>query len=76
MEEVVDEAQEAIIKKTQRLKEAKKKLEELKVTFVAERDEQVAVVRMKFELDKLWDIEALSKNFDKVWYCEREEWTA
>jgi hypothetical protein len=49
------------------------------VTLAAERDEQVAAVRMECELNKLRDIEALRKNFDKereAWYREKEEWTA
>ena len=64
------------MEKTQQLEEAEKKLDELEVTFAAKRDDQVAAVRMECVLDKLQDIEALRKNFDKerqAWY--HEEWT-
>ena len=60
-----DEAQAAIVEKERQLAEAEKKLGEAEVTFAAKCDEQVTAVRMECELDKLWDIEALCKNFDK-----------
>ena len=66
---LLEEAQAAIAEKERQLAEAKetfeKHLGEVEVTFAGQHDEQVAAVRMECELDKLRDIEALRKNFDK-----------
>ena len=78
LKSLVDEVQAAVTEKTRLVEEAEKKLDELEVTLAASRDEQVAAVRMECKLDKLRDIEALRKNFDKetqAWYREKE-WTA
>ena len=75
---LLDEAKAAIKERERQLAETKTKPDEAEVTFAAERDEQVAAVRLECELDKLRDIEALRKNFDKerqAWYHEKEEWT-
>ena len=81
LQALLAEAQVAVAVKKRQLAEAKetyeKSLGDAEVTFVKQRDEQVAAVEMECELDKLWDIEALRKNFDKerqLWYQEKEEW--
>ena len=68
---LLDEAKAAIEERERQLAETKTKLDEAEGTFAAERDEQVAAVRLECELDKLRDIEALRKNFDK----ERQAWS-
>ena len=78
---LLGEAQAALKEKERELTKAKEVYEErlgaAEVTFEGQRDVQVAAVKMECELDKLRDIEALRKNFDKerqLWYQEKEEW--
>ena len=77
----LEEAKAAMAEKDRQLAEAKaayeKGLREAEVTFATQRDEQMAAVKLECELDKLRDIEALRKKFDKekqLWHQEKEEW--
>ena len=66
---LLEEAQVAVAEKERQLAEEKKAfekcLEKSEVNLTRQHDEQVAAVKMKCELHKLQDVEALQQNFDK-----------